>query len=107
MMRLRLCQQRLTGRNFKISCEADRASRDKKIGAESSDPNRHSQPRLPGSVVGDASMRPHWLSRQDYRGQCPKVTNATGVILSAAALQFPNGVILSRAALQFPNGVIL
>jgi hypothetical protein len=30
---------------------------DKKIGAESSDPNRHSQPRLPGSVVGEASMR--------------------------------------------------
>jgi hypothetical protein len=29
----------------------------KKIGAESSDPNRHSQPRLPGSVVGEASMR--------------------------------------------------
>jgi hypothetical protein len=29
----------------------------KKIGAESSDPNRRSQPRLPGSVVGDASMR--------------------------------------------------
>jgi hypothetical protein len=31
--------------------------KDKKIGAESSDPNRHSQPRLPGSVVGEASMR--------------------------------------------------
>ena len=30
---------------------------DKKIGAESSDPNRHSQPRLPGSVVGEPSMR--------------------------------------------------
>ena len=30
---------------------------DKKIGAESSDPNRRSQPRLPGSVVGEASMR--------------------------------------------------
>ena len=30
--------------------------RTKKIGAESSDPNRHSQPRLPGSVVGEASM---------------------------------------------------
>jgi hypothetical protein len=29
----------------------------KKIGAESGDPNRHSQPRLPGSVVGEASMR--------------------------------------------------
>jgi hypothetical protein len=34
----------------------DDAWGDKKIGAESSDPNRHSQPRLPGSVVGEASM---------------------------------------------------
>ena len=33
-------------------------STDKKIGAESSDPNRRSQPRLPGSVVGNASMLP-------------------------------------------------
>jgi hypothetical protein len=30
---------------------------DKKIGAESGDPNRRSQPRLPGSVVGEPSMR--------------------------------------------------
>jgi hypothetical protein len=29
---------------------------DKKIGVESSDPNRYSQPRLPGSVVGEPSM---------------------------------------------------
>ena len=29
----------------------------KKCGAENGDPNRHSQPRLPGSVVGEASMR--------------------------------------------------
>jgi hypothetical protein len=28
----------------------------KKIGAEGGDPNLHFQPRLPGSVVGDASM---------------------------------------------------
>jgi len=27
-----------------------------KIGVESGDPNRHSQPRLPGSVVGEPSM---------------------------------------------------
>jgi len=32
-------------------------SRDKKIGADSGDPNLHSQPRLPGSVVGGWSMR--------------------------------------------------
>jgi hypothetical protein len=30
---------------------------DKKIGAESGDPNLHPQPRLPGSVVGGWSMR--------------------------------------------------
>ena len=28
----------------------------KKIGVKSGDPNRHSQPRLPGSVVGEPSM---------------------------------------------------
>ena len=30
--------------------------RAKKIGAETGDPNLRSQPRLPGSVVGEASM---------------------------------------------------
>ncbi len=39
----------------------------KKIGAESSDPNRRPQPRLPGSVVGEASMRrarsPHKITK--------------------------------------------
>jgi hypothetical protein len=29
----------------------------KKCGVGSSDPSLHSQPRLPGSVVGEASMR--------------------------------------------------
>ncbi len=29
----------------------------RKIGADSGDPNLHSQPRLPGSVVGERSMR--------------------------------------------------
>ncbi len=29
----------------------------KKCGAESGDPNLHPQPRLPGSVVGEWSMR--------------------------------------------------
>jgi hypothetical protein len=58
MMRLRLCQERLAGRNSWNYREGDWNIRQtKKIGAESSDPNRHSQPRLPGSVVGDASMR--------------------------------------------------
>jgi hypothetical protein len=38
--------------------EEDATYEDKKIGAKSSDPNRYSQPRLPGSVVGEASMPP-------------------------------------------------
>jgi len=42
----------------------------KKCGAESSDPNRHSQPRLPGSVVGEASMR--------CAGNCGKITKVSG-----------------------------
>ena len=48
----------------------------KKIGAESSDPNRNSQPRLPGSVVGEASMPLEAEAGQDYRSQCPEVTQA-------------------------------
>jgi len=36
----------------------------KKCGAESSDPNRHSQPRLPGSVVGKLSM---WQGLAGYK----------------------------------------
>ena len=52
-----VCQQGLTE---KVRCEIrqqERSSENQKIGAESSDPNRRSQPRLPGSVVGKASMR--------------------------------------------------
>src|SRR5690242_12608105 len=41
----------------------------KKIGADSGDPNLHSQPRLPGSVVGGPSMR--YLHRTD------KITGGT------------------------------
>ena len=37
--------------------------RQKKCGAEIGDPNLRFQPRLPGSVVGDASMRQ--LRKQD------------------------------------------
>jgi len=51
--------------------------RTKKCGAESSDPNRHSQPRLPGSVVGDASM---W---QVYKSG--KITKVSGPELRAEA----------------------
>ena len=36
--------------------------------------NLRSQPRLPGSVVGEASMRLARRNRQDYAGHCPKVT---------------------------------
>jgi len=47
----------LEGDFYRLRNHTGKASEDKKIGAESSDPNRHSQPRLPGSVVGEASMR--------------------------------------------------
>jgi hypothetical protein len=41
--------------NFAAGPEQGRAAH-KKIGVKSGDPNRHSQPRLPGSVVGEPSM---------------------------------------------------
>ena len=46
-------------------------SRQKKSGLKVVTTNRHSQPRLPGSVVGEASMPSVRLfSPQDYRGHC-------------------------------------
>ena len=48
----------------------ERSQGQKKCGAESSDPNRHSQPRLPGSVVGRASMR--------QSGNPAKITKVSG-----------------------------
>ena len=57
MKRAAVCQERLTEKvRWEIRKERG-VSRTQKIGAESSDPNRHSQPRLPGSVVGKPSMR--------------------------------------------------
>jgi hypothetical protein len=47
------------------SCKAD-LGLEIKIGAESGDPNLHSQPRLPGSVVGEESM-----------GSAPKTSKIT------------------------------
>jgi hypothetical protein len=47
----------------------------KKCGAESSDPNRHSQPRLPGSVVGEASMR--------QRAACDKITKVSALLITS------------------------
>ena len=44
---------------------------DKKIGAERGDPNLHSQPRLPGSVVGEASMRQGAEANKITRGTVP------------------------------------
>ena|ERR1022692_1405668 len=84
MMRHRLCQEGWTTKNF-TGKKLDNPE-DKKIGAESSDPNRHSQPRLPGSVVGDASMRQTRFPSQDYRGHCPEVTtgNFPGILYFAA-----------------------
>jgi hypothetical protein len=48
--------------------EGEKQLKHKKIGAESSDPNRRSQPRLPGSVVGKPSMR-----RTDFPGKITEV----------------------------------
>jgi hypothetical protein len=60
MMGLRLCQEGQAKTDLMTGWEDDSGKTgkpaDKKIGAESSDPNRHSQPRLPGSVVGERSM---------------------------------------------------
>ena len=47
--------------------------RTKKCGAESSDPNRHSQPRLPGSVVGEASIRHPLNSAKITKVSAPKL----------------------------------
>jgi hypothetical protein len=56
------------------AAEPDRdASEDKKIGVKSGDPNRHSQPRLPGSVVGDASMPPSTNPRKITKVSVPKL----------------------------------
>jgi hypothetical protein len=56
--RTRLCQDRFDCFDSLETPESAgrRQLEHKKIGAESSDPNRHSQPRLPGSVVGSESM---------------------------------------------------
>ena len=45
--------------------------RRKKIGADSGDPNLHSQPRLPGSVVGERSMRYIYSSDKITGGTVP------------------------------------
>jgi len=50
----------------------------KKIGAESSDPNRHSQPRLPGSVVGEASMRQVAAGGKITKVSALQITEASG-----------------------------
>ena len=46
-----------------------RVARQKKCGAEIGDPNLRFQPRLPGSVVGEASMR--------QVGKADKITRVT------------------------------
>jgi hypothetical protein len=44
----------------------------KKIGADRGDPNRRAQPRLPGSVVGEASMPPGSDPRKITEVSVPK-----------------------------------
>jgi hypothetical protein len=48
----------------------------KKIGVKSGDPNRHSQPRLPGSVVGEPSMLEAALRSKITKVSVPQVTLA-------------------------------
>jgi len=50
--------------------ELIRQEKGKKIGADNGDPNLRSQPRLPGSVVGEASM--------GQIGNGDKITEVTG-----------------------------
>jgi len=54
---------------------------DKKIGAESSDPNRHSQPRLPGSVVGEPSMLRAQIPHKITEVIAPKLPGSRGKTL--------------------------
>ena len=58
--------------------EPEGVCEDKKIGAESSDPNRHSQPRLPGSVVGEASMRQVAEGGKITKVSALQITEASG-----------------------------
>src|ERR1051326_7782093 len=75
--------------------------RTKKCGAESSDPNRHSQPRLPGSVVGEASMR--WV------GFCSKITKVSGPRLHrkvrAASKEQPGSALLVAHGSQLTKSI--
>jgi hypothetical protein len=48
---------RTTERKVPVFKKLTGKRRTRKIGADSGDPNLHSQPRLPGSVVGERSMR--------------------------------------------------
>ena len=49
--------------------KGESGSESKKCGAETGDPNLRFQPRLPGSVVGEASMR--------QAGEADKITRVT------------------------------
>jgi hypothetical protein len=57
------------GRNVHREASVLRAVRAKKCGVEIGDPNLRSQPRLPGSVVGEASM--------EQVGKVNKITRVT------------------------------
>jgi hypothetical protein len=54
-----------------VAAEPDQGD-SQKIGVKSGDPNRHSQPRLPGSVVGEPSMLEAALRSKITKVSVPK-----------------------------------
>ena len=78
-----------------IERDVKRDDGNKKIGAESGDPNLHFQPRLPGSVVGEASMRQvensDKITRVTVRSNWPG--GKAGMSKRLAGLGFPRSLV--------------
>ncbi len=75
----------------------------KKCGVESSDPNRHSQPRLPGSVVGEASMGQAREPRKITKVSVPKERMLLPQLTEQERLRFQarSKELLSRSCSHF------
>jgi len=58
--------------DVKLRSRTGTSAAHKKIGVKSGDPNRHSQPRLPGSVVGEPSMLEAALGSKITKVSAPK-----------------------------------
>ena len=99
--KIRTADRKFSGFEFGIGGDSGKNANQRKgaggrqkIGAESSDPNRHSQPRLPGSVVGEASMRPLRKSR--------KITEVTARKLRSGKLHLtPIQLVLAARSCYF------